>query len=210
MQYLQRTRASAHQPLLHCGTRAFLFSHTSFLHSRTKPPRTHSPFRANSPIQKPKLFHAALQNPRPAFDGRAAVLFTEIAAPHLTSHPTSAAYSIPESCRPCQPTNNGTRPARSAATGTPSRKASAETAKQTLQVFRCTECLHRFTGAPRREKSYLLQIILEGAQPLTYLGGQFPASGTLRFMPSFPHQLHEHRRFRHDCGLQRRLAVGRP
>src|SRR5207302_9764730 len=80
LQYLQRARTSAHQPLLHCGTRAFLSSHTSFLHSRTKPPRTHSPFRANSPIQKPKLFHAALQNPRPAFDGRAAALFTEIAA----------------------------------------------------------------------------------------------------------------------------------
>jgi ATP-dependent exoDNAse (exonuclease V) beta subunit len=32
---------------------------------------------------------------------------------------------------------------------------------QTLQIFRCTECLHRFTGAPGRNKTYPLRLILE-------------------------------------------------
>jgi hypothetical protein len=32
---------------------------------------------------------------------------------------------------------------------------------QTLQVFRCTECLHRFTGAAGKNKTYPLKIILE-------------------------------------------------
>jgi transposase-like protein len=32
---------------------------------------------------------------------------------------------------------------------------------QTLQVFRCTECLHRFTGAAGKNKTYPLHIILE-------------------------------------------------
>src|SRR6266849_7896103 len=32
---------------------------------------------------------------------------------------------------------------------------------QVLQVFRCTECLHRFTGAAGKNKSYPLKIILE-------------------------------------------------
>lgn len=32
---------------------------------------------------------------------------------------------------------------------------------QTLQVFKCTECLHRFTGAPAKNKSYPLKLILE-------------------------------------------------
>ncbi len=32
---------------------------------------------------------------------------------------------------------------------------------QVLQVFRCTECLHRFTGAAGRNKTYPLHIILE-------------------------------------------------
>src|ERR1700694_1771869 len=30
---------------------------------------------------------------------------------------------------------------------------------QTLQVFRCTECLHRFTGAPGKNKTYILEAI---------------------------------------------------
>src|SRR5882762_3014313 len=30
---------------------------------------------------------------------------------------------------------------------------------QTLQVFQCTECLHRFTGAPAKHKTYPLKII---------------------------------------------------
>ena len=32
---------------------------------------------------------------------------------------------------------------------------------QTLQVFRCTECLHRFTGSPGKNKTYPLRLILE-------------------------------------------------
>jgi ATP-dependent exoDNAse (exonuclease V) beta subunit len=32
---------------------------------------------------------------------------------------------------------------------------------QTLQVFRCAECLHRFTGAPGKNKTYPLRLILE-------------------------------------------------
>jgi transposase-like protein len=32
---------------------------------------------------------------------------------------------------------------------------------QTLQVFRCTECLHRFTGAAGKNKTYPLRLILE-------------------------------------------------
>jgi len=32
---------------------------------------------------------------------------------------------------------------------------------QTLQVFRCTECLHRFTGAAGKNKTYPLHLILE-------------------------------------------------
>jgi ribosomal protein L37AE/L43A len=32
---------------------------------------------------------------------------------------------------------------------------------QTLQVYRCTECLHRFTGAPGKNKTYPLRLILE-------------------------------------------------
>jgi transposase-like protein len=32
---------------------------------------------------------------------------------------------------------------------------------QTLQVFRCTECLRRFTGAAGKNKTYPLQLILE-------------------------------------------------
>ena len=32
---------------------------------------------------------------------------------------------------------------------------------QTLQVFRCTECLHRFTGTAGKNKSYPLKLILE-------------------------------------------------
>lgn len=32
---------------------------------------------------------------------------------------------------------------------------------QTLQVFRCTECLHRFTGAAGKSKTYPLRVILE-------------------------------------------------
>ena len=32
---------------------------------------------------------------------------------------------------------------------------------QVLQVFRCTECLHRFTGAAGKNKTYPLKIILE-------------------------------------------------
>jgi transposase-like protein len=32
---------------------------------------------------------------------------------------------------------------------------------QTLQVYRCTECLHRFTGEPGKNKTYPLRLILE-------------------------------------------------
>ena len=32
---------------------------------------------------------------------------------------------------------------------------------QVLQVFRCTECLHRFTGAAGKNKTYPLRVILE-------------------------------------------------
>ena len=32
---------------------------------------------------------------------------------------------------------------------------------QVLQVFRCTECLHRFTGAAGKNKTYPIKIILE-------------------------------------------------
>jgi transposase-like protein len=32
---------------------------------------------------------------------------------------------------------------------------------QTLQVYRCTECLHRFTGAAGKNKTYPLRLILE-------------------------------------------------
>src|SRR6266478_938556 len=32
---------------------------------------------------------------------------------------------------------------------------------QTLQVYRCTECLHRFTGAAGKNKTYPLHLILE-------------------------------------------------
>ena len=32
---------------------------------------------------------------------------------------------------------------------------------QTHQVFKCTECLHRFTGAPAKHKTYPLRLILE-------------------------------------------------
>src|SRR5262249_58070982 len=32
---------------------------------------------------------------------------------------------------------------------------------QTLQVYRCAECLHRFTGSPGKNKSYPLRLILE-------------------------------------------------
>jgi transposase-like protein len=32
---------------------------------------------------------------------------------------------------------------------------------QTLQMFRCTECLYRFTGAPGKNKTYPLRLILE-------------------------------------------------
>ena len=36
---------------------------------------------------------------------------------------------------------------------------------QTLQVFRCTECLHRFTGPAGKHKTYPLHIILESVTP---------------------------------------------
>jgi transposase-like protein len=32
---------------------------------------------------------------------------------------------------------------------------------QTLQVYRCSECLHRFTGEPGKNKTYPLRVILE-------------------------------------------------
>jgi len=36
-----------------------------------------------------------------------------------------------------------------------------QTATRRLQVFRCTECLHRFTGAAGKNKTYPLRFILE-------------------------------------------------
>jgi transposase-like protein len=32
---------------------------------------------------------------------------------------------------------------------------------QTLQIYRCIECLHRFTGEPGKNKTYPLRLILE-------------------------------------------------
>jgi len=32
---------------------------------------------------------------------------------------------------------------------------------RTLQVYRCTECLHRFTGEPGKNKTYPLRLIFE-------------------------------------------------
>jgi transposase-like protein len=32
---------------------------------------------------------------------------------------------------------------------------------QTLQVFRCSECLHRFTGSPGKNKTYPFKLVLE-------------------------------------------------
>ena len=41
------------------------------------------------------------------------------------------------------------------------RKGKRRNRLQTLQVYRCTECLHRFTGAPGKNKMYPLRLILE-------------------------------------------------
>jgi transposase-like protein len=41
------------------------------------------------------------------------------------------------------------------------RKGKRRNSLQTLQVFQCAECLHRFTGEPGKNKSYPLKLILE-------------------------------------------------
>ena len=41
------------------------------------------------------------------------------------------------------------------------RKGKRRNRLQTLQVFQCAECLHRFTGEPGKNKSYPLKLILE-------------------------------------------------
>jgi transposase-like protein len=41
------------------------------------------------------------------------------------------------------------------------RKGKRRNRLQTLQVFQCAECLHRFTGEPGKNKTYPLKLILE-------------------------------------------------
>jgi len=41
------------------------------------------------------------------------------------------------------------------------QKGQAKNRLQILQVFRCAECLHRFTGEPGKNKTYPLKVILE-------------------------------------------------
>jgi hypothetical protein len=41
------------------------------------------------------------------------------------------------------------------------KKGKRRNRQQTLQVYRCIECLHRFTGAPGKHKTYPLKLILE-------------------------------------------------
>jgi len=41
------------------------------------------------------------------------------------------------------------------------KKGKRRSRLQTLQVYRCVECLHRFTGAPGKNKTYPLRLILE-------------------------------------------------
>jgi transposase-like protein len=41
------------------------------------------------------------------------------------------------------------------------RKGKRRNRLQTLQVFQCTECLHRFSGGAGKNKTYPLKVILE-------------------------------------------------
>jgi transposase-like protein len=41
------------------------------------------------------------------------------------------------------------------------KKGKRKNRLQTLQIYRCTECLHRFTGEPGKNKTYPLRLILE-------------------------------------------------
>src|SRR5712691_3360622 len=60
---------------------------------------------------------------------------------------------------------------------------------QIHQVFKCTECLHRFTGAPAKHKTYPLRLILETVSTfnLGYLRARFYSRGARQTLDGLMH-----------------------
>jgi ATP-dependent exoDNAse (exonuclease V) beta subunit len=60
------------------------------------------------------------------------------------------------------------------------RKGKRRNRLQTLQVFQCTECLHRFTGEPGKNKTYPLKLILDAISTFNLGHSMTDTQGLLR------------------------------
>ncbi len=60
------------------------------------------------------------------------------------------------------------------------RKGKRRNRLQTLQVFQCTECLHRFTGEPGKNKTYPLKLILDAISTFNIGHAMTDTQGLLR------------------------------
>ncbi len=105
-----------------------------------------------------KTRDVARQNPRPALDAAQSILLTENAQYHTPSVP-SLLNLLPSMSTITPVQENPPCPACGCKYTV--KKGKRRNRLQLLQVYRCTECLHRFTANPGKNRTYPLALILE-------------------------------------------------
>ena len=106
----------------------------------------------------------ATQNPQPTFDTIPRVLLTENSSARLSTPSTTLADHFPflQSSLGMPTTITQQNPAcPECGCKHTTRKGKRRNRLQILQVSRCAECLHRFTGEPGKNKTYPPKVILE-------------------------------------------------